>query len=152
MKVGDYTILIDYYIAQDGVLEENVENYVLETTIVKYDDYALHNIVKEENGNSGLDLLNVNRSSDNTRTIEVKYLGNLVTPYVEVVLQKKMGEEFATIVNSVTNSKYAIESNSKEIEASFDSDLSTGIYRLNFELYDKYGELKNKQSLVFNCQ
>lgn len=152
LSPGENTICIDYYISKDGVLEEQVEAYELKIQIVKFNDYSLYSVVKSENGKAGKELLNVNRNEDNSRIIQINYIGDLIDPYVGVVLQNKVGDTFETMTNSVTQETYTISENIQEIDAIFGSALSSGTYRMNFELYDKYNDLKSVESLIFTCQ
>ena len=151
LDIGNNTLSINYYTAKDNVLEKKVGCNEITFQIIKYYEYSLYGVVISENGLQGAELLNVNRSEDNSRTIQINYKGDLIEPYVEVIVQRYNGSNYVDITNSITNTKYDITGNTYNIEAIFGNELSSGRYKVIFNLYDKYGEKKTTQELNFEC-
>ena len=152
LATGKKTICIDYYLAKDGVLEENVEKYEIETEIKKFLRHSLVCIVEPENGPSGNDLWTVKRSVDNTRKILMNYIGDLIDPEVTVRLEIKNGDAFYSTSNIKSDTKYDMLLDNNSIDVVFENIMSAGTYRVVFDLVDRYGEKKATESIIFICE
>lgn len=127
----------------------------VEFTLEKYEYYSILATVKAQDGKSGEALLNITQGQDNVRTIKLDYLGDLVDPYVKILLQKKIGvssngaNKYETVENNVTILEVKPLQATQDIEASFGEGLEAGEYQLLFELYDKYDYRRATESLEF---
>lgn len=154
LKAGENKIVLDYYISNAGVLEEKVATYEIPIKIIKYNFCSLVSTVKSANGITGKDLLAINLSAtapEKTRTIEMSYIGDLIEPKVEIKLQRKNGENYINLANTVTTTLHSNLQSTQTITADF-SSLTPGTYRLNFYLQDKYGTEKAQEALLFECK
>ena len=162
LKVGDYTIEVEYYISeeqasQELIPQEFISIYSMNLELDKYEYYSIVASVNAQDGLTGKDLLILTQGAASSRIITLEYVGDLEEPYVTIELRKQNGvsasgvKQFEAIENTVTLERYEqLQSQvAQEITANFDASLESGEYELLFKLHDKYGTEKTTESLRF---
>ena len=89
-----------------------------------------------------------------TREIRINYEGTIETPYVNITILEKTGEfQYSETGNTkkITLDKSNVSGtiDGQTVGVTFDQKLNTGIYRILFELYDKYGTKKSEDFVNF---
>lgn len=150
LQAGNYKIEFAYAFAQDDLLNGNIAGWLeVPLTIVNYSNSYGLDVNIENNQNIPNDKIQlITKGTEENRTIKANYLGQLEEPVIKVsALEKTSDFDYSDTENS---QKITIKDNGNgSYKITFSDSLDAGIYRVAFELIDKYGNKKSENFVNF---
>ena len=152
LQPGVYTIKIEFYSTDnnEALLSKLYEfSTSFEIRLFKY--YHIYATVTG-NGVSGKNVIKMSPSTSN-RTVIIKYEGDLISPYIDVEVQKAVGNNnYVPIQNLYTTNKIENLQLNNTTSFSYSSSASGSIIKVTYILRNGNGEEKSRESLLFEMQ